>query len=350
MRQRWEPDSMTIPWVESPFFPKLIRDAKLDAETEKLVRQYADEGYVVVDTGLDAATMDALLAGLEGRFVSGRRDVVYADERRIQDAWRFCEPVRTVAALPRILELLRLLYRRAPIPFQTLNFRIGSEQRTHSDTLHFHCFPHRFMCGVWVALEDVDGDNGPLRYYPGSHKLPIYDLHDLGFAGSRDRDDADRYRQYEDFVEGMLDAVGLRPVEVRVERGQALIWAANMFHGGAPIRDAKRTRYTQATHYYFDRCLYYTPNFSDPALGRIATRRIDDIRDGKPVEQYYAGARVRNPGGWPPALDGEARVRGRLFGEVGRRADRLLDRGYDHLYRWVRDQLRPRVAGRGEPR
>ena len=28
------------------------------------------------------------------------------------------------------------------------------------------------MCGVWVALEDMDMDNGPLVYYPGSHKLP----------------------------------------------------------------------------------------------------------------------------------------------------------------------------------
>jgi ectoine hydroxylase-related dioxygenase (phytanoyl-CoA dioxygenase family) len=28
------------------------------------------------------------------------------------------------------------------------------------------------MCGVWVALEDVDAGNGPLFYYPGSQRLP----------------------------------------------------------------------------------------------------------------------------------------------------------------------------------
>lgn len=346
MRQVWEPDSMTIPWVESPFFSKLIGDAKLDPQTEKLVRQYSEEGYVIVDTGLDSATMDALVAGLEGRFVGGQPNVAYADERRIQDAWQFCEPVRTVAALPRILELLRVFYRRAPIPFQTLNFRLGSEQRTHSDTVHFHCFPHRFMCGVWVALEDVDADNGPLRYYPGSHRLPVYDLHDLGMIGSRNSHDPDRYPQYEDFVEQMLDALGRRPVEIRVKRGQAIIWAANLFHGGSPIRDPNRTRYTQATHYYFEHCLYYTPKFSDLALGRMAARRMSDIRDGRPIEQYYAGARIRNPGEWPPALGGEARIRGRLFGEMGRQADRLLDRGYDYLYRLVRDQIRSRLGSR----
>ena len=31
------------------------------------------------------------------------------------------------------------------------------------------------MCGVWVALEDITEDNGPLHYYPGSHRLPDYD-------------------------------------------------------------------------------------------------------------------------------------------------------------------------------
>lgn len=30
------------------------------------------------------------------------------------------------------------------------------------------------MCGVWVALEDVGPDQGPLVYYPGSHRWPIY--------------------------------------------------------------------------------------------------------------------------------------------------------------------------------
>ena len=30
------------------------------------------------------------------------------------------------------------------------------------------------MVGIWVALEDVDEECGPLVYYPGSHKLPIY--------------------------------------------------------------------------------------------------------------------------------------------------------------------------------
>ncbi len=42
--------------------------------------------------------------------------------------------------------------------------------------VHFNSIPQRFMCGVWVAMEDIAPDNGPLHYYPGSHKLPFYDM------------------------------------------------------------------------------------------------------------------------------------------------------------------------------
>jgi ectoine hydroxylase-related dioxygenase (phytanoyl-CoA dioxygenase family) len=36
------------------------------------------------------------------------------------------------------------------------------------------------MVGVWVALEDIDSSNGPLIYYPGSHRLPIFTNEHLG--------------------------------------------------------------------------------------------------------------------------------------------------------------------------
>ena len=170
-----------------------------------------------------------------------------------------------------------------------MNFRVGSQQRTHSDTIHFHCFPARFMCGVWLALEDVGADNGPLRYYPGSHKLPIFDLHDLGVTASRQKGLYEHYVEYEDFIEALIAARQLKPVEIDVRRGQALFWAANLLHGGSPIRDPSRTRHTQATHYYFDGCSYYTPLASDLALGRIEPRAVFDITDGRRVEPVYNG-------------------------------------------------------------
>ncbi len=160
------------PWFVSPFFEQMLAERELDSETEALVRSFADRGYVILDDlGIDDfdGFADELIAELAPLHEGGKYN-------RIMDAWGASDCVRRLAANSRVVDFLELLYGRRPIPFQTLNFYRGSQQPTHSDAYHFHSYPKHFMCGVWVALEDVDERNGPLHYYPGSHRLPDYDF------------------------------------------------------------------------------------------------------------------------------------------------------------------------------
>jgi len=92
---------------------------------------------------------------------------------RVQDAWKTVPEVHRLAVNRHILRLLADLYGRRAFPFQTLNFPVGTQQHFHTDSVHFSSCPERFMAGVWVAFEDIDADNGPLVYYPGSHALPV---------------------------------------------------------------------------------------------------------------------------------------------------------------------------------
>jgi hypothetical protein len=78
---------------------------------------------------------------------------------RIQDAWQTVPEVKRLATNPEILRLLADLYGRRAIPFQALNFPVGTQQHFHTDSVHFSCCPERFMAGVWVALEDIDSTN-----------------------------------------------------------------------------------------------------------------------------------------------------------------------------------------------
>ncbi len=298
---------LATPWVDSPFFTRLLDESALDAEEKAMVRHFAEYGWVVIDPEIPSATLDGAVRDVRDRYNPGG-DGYYSDERRIQDAWNFSDNVRKIAAASRVLEILAILYRRPPFPFQTLNFRIGSEQRTHSDQALFDSLPHGFMCGVWVALENVDEGNGPLHYYPGSHKPPVYNLYDLGVVASEQSHALERIRHYEDFVESLMESVKPPRQTLRIEKGQALIWAANLFHGGCPILEKGRTRFSQVTHYYFGGCVYYTPLMSDPALGRIATRVAFNAAQGRIVPQYYQGRRVENPGEWPPRLSAETPI------------------------------------------
>jgi hypothetical protein len=267
------------PWVESPWVERDIAARALAPDLADLVRSYHAHGFAVVPRLVD----DDLIVRIIDDTIEPLRE-----HGRVQDLWRTSAAVRELAVLPAVLDLLRILYDREPVPFQTLNFQYGTQQRAHSDTVHFSSLPRGFMCGVWVALEDVDQGNGPLFYHPGSHRLPDPYFQRFGLdAGLAN------YGRYEDAQEALLEAHGIEPVEFHPRAGDALIWSANLVHGGKPIVQEGRTRWSQVTHYFFDRCVYVTPLLSDPDLGEWFVRSgLDDIRTGRPAEQSYGGEPV----------------------------------------------------------
>jgi hypothetical protein len=208
--------------------------------------------------------------------------------QRVQDGWVYNEDIRAIAANCRIRELLRKLYGRSPFPFQTLNFPVGTQQHLHSDSIHFSSIPERFMCGVWLAFEDVHANAGPLTYLPGSHRWPILSNLMIGRSSYEDRS-AGAQLPFEQAWTSLVEHSDT-PQEVFLARkGQALIWAANLLHGGSPQVDPKLTRWSQVTHYYFEDCIYYTPSFSVEPLGLLDLRTIVDVATGEPKPNRFLG-------------------------------------------------------------
>jgi ectoine hydroxylase-related dioxygenase (phytanoyl-CoA dioxygenase family) len=222
--------------------------------------RFERDGYLVIDEVAPAATLDAIVTELDGLFGKQTREEggVHYFRNRIQDVWRINEHVKALALSPPALALLEGLYGRRPLPFQTLNFLRGTQQAPHSDAIHFSTMPEGFMCGVWVALEDIDMENGPLVYYPGTHKLPYVRPADFGVEAKWEN-----YPSYEHYVADLIEREGLEPEYGTVKKGQAIVWAANLLHGGAKQSDRSRTRLSQVTHYFFEGCRYYTPMASE---------------------------------------------------------------------------------------
>ncbi|MDB9788904.1 phytanoyl-CoA dioxygenase family protein [Gammaproteobacteria bacterium] len=221
--------------------------------TKEQIARFEQNGYLIFDLDLEAGFIDRLLAGVEPLYPAERLQNPTAPAR-LQDAWKTVDEVRQLAVSPIALAALEQLYGRAALPFQTLNFPIGTRQLTHSDTIHFNSIPKGFMAGVWVALEDINTSNGPLQYYPGSHKLHEYSMQDFGLESGYEN-----YRHYEACIQEVLEAEALMPAFGTIKQGQALIWHANLLHGGAAQTDLARSRHSQVTHYYFEDCAYYTP-------------------------------------------------------------------------------------------
>jgi hypothetical protein len=213
--------------------------------------------------------------------------------------------VRELASHPAIFDILESFYGRKAIPFQTLGFKWGSQQRAHSDALHFSCIPARFMCGVWTALEDVDDKNGPLFYYPGSHRLPEATAYDLGYAAPSPQDMYGQiYVNYENYQEALMSAMGLEPRAFHAKKGDIVIWTSNVVHGGSPVLEVGRTRWSQVTHYYFEECIYYIPLVSEIPTGQLVLKNLTDISTMCPVPHRYNGTPVRTY----PLRNGRARI------------------------------------------
>jgi len=181
---------------DTPRYARLDR-ADLAGADRALIEEFAERGFVVIDLDLGDETVAEIIRRMEPLFPSGA-------DRRVLNAWRKVEAVRGLALHAKATATLELLYGRRPFAFQTLNFPVGTEQSTHSDTIHFDSTPHDFMAGVWVALEDVDAGNGPLHYYPGSHRLPRVTLETMGLPGGRLNGSANYRNHYEPAIQQVV--------------------------------------------------------------------------------------------------------------------------------------------------
>lgn len=232
---------MTVTVTESP----VLNSAQIE--------EFEERGVLRFDPGVDHDLLDAIVAKVYEHYPEEFRNGD-APRARVQDAWKMVDEVRQLAVNEAALVALEQLYGRKALPFQTLNFPVGTTQLAHSDTIHFSTIPNGFMAGVWVALEDIDESNGPLVYYPGSHKLPYYGMHDFDLEPGYDN-----YHIYEQRIQELIAEQNLQADYGIANKGEAIIWHANLLHGGAPQKDLQRSRHSQVTHYYFEGCKYYTP-------------------------------------------------------------------------------------------
>tara|TARA_R110002126_G_scaffold28577_4_gene95324 strand:- start:2510 stop:3547 length:1038 start_codon:yes stop_codon:yes gene_type:complete len=305
------PGQLGIPWVDSPLFESQLATSSASDAQKDLARRFGRDGYLVLDGPIEPDLIDEILEDSK-RFYDPRAEfddlppqvvtllkqgLEQAHSCRVQDAWWVSDAVKRLAAHPRVMETLRFLYQREPIPFQTLSFPVGSEQEIHADTIHFDSLPSSFMCGVWVALQDIEADQGPVIYYPGSQKLPVVRLEHLNqWAEDRSVAAGHNYDRFVEYVQAIVDTGAFEAKRLIVPKGTVLIWSANLLHGGSRIDTPDAPRHSQVTHYFFDGCAYTAPVLSNLMVGEAFLRNVWDIGLQRHVP-HVIGGRTLEPVG-----------------------------------------------------
>jgi hypothetical protein len=273
----WTREPNVLPWFDQP-----DALAHLDGDPQAaLLRQWVEEGWVVVDDVVDVADVDAMVATLDGLWSGAApiphltlldlRDAPDAPARHVGHAellaldparrarmraasdWRIHgfhyvnAPARRLYRSPKLRALVTRLFGRRARPFAAINFMKGSRQHLHQDMGVFHIYPWNYLIGAWIACEDIAADSGPLVVYPGSHRAAFFaGFTDYPQTNLRTADDA-AARAYDAYVEEVARRYPRHEFVAR--KGQVLLWHGMLIHGGAPVTRPGASRKSMVIHF-----------------------------------------------------------------------------------------------------
>lgn len=256
------------PWLDEPDAKEQLRHnihyQQLPAATQEYILQWIDNGFIILK-GFISPQQAAAVNNEIDRLLE-QRQLTPLDNGKIMFAFKQSALINTLVHDTRITGLFEFIFQQPVIAFQTINFLKGSQQRAHSDSIHMTTYPLGYLSAAWFALEDIDAANGPLFYYPGSHKLPYVLSPDFDHKSGVLQLDPHTNQHYEDKMEEVIRTSKLQQADFHAQQGDVFLWHANLVHGGRPITDTARTRKSMVVHFFAKDVIKYHEISQRPAL------------------------------------------------------------------------------------
>lgn len=249
---------------------------------------FVQQGFVIIPNAVPTAAIDRYRADFEAlRRRPSPAKVNFVSEYPPLEGWDMTRPLSraldTYVFLPsafelmfseRIASFLKAIFEDDVLAFQSLHFEVGSTQVIHQDTAYVVVDEPLSLAASWIALEDVAEGSGELVYYPGSHRFPEFQYAPGRKHWRPDLDGDAPHARHLSGLDAMAAERGIAKTVFRPKKGDALIWHADLAHGGGEIRDPGLTRRSFVTHYcplantphYFS----HTPHARKMRVGRNA--------------------------------------------------------------------------------
>jgi len=262
------PDKESKAWLDVGESSLLVAQKenfkKFSQETKQKIAEWSTNGYIVLENFLNPSTCDAVNNEIDTLLQT--KKIQFENGNKLMFANKKSALIKDITKQKELIDILSFLLDKEVVPFQTINFITGSQQRAHSDSIHMTTYPLGYLIAVWIALEDINEENGPLFYYPGSHKLPYLLNSDFNegetalLLGKKD------YKDYEDILEDLVLKNNYSKKEFHAKKGDTFIWHANLVHGGTPIINKGSTRKSMVIHYYASDVIKYHEITERPSL------------------------------------------------------------------------------------
>ncbi len=251
-------------WVDrrdaDDLLSRKLHDGDINADEAASLRHFIEKGYVVFPRAVANDLVDEYLGHFDRAWGSPPPHIyahssgeilplsmaLYDRIAKVSDLHYYFARAGDLIFAPAVRRFLELIYDRPAVVFQTMSMRKGSEEALHIDTGPLTLTEPMSLVASWIALEDVAEGAGALQFVPGSHRLP--EVLNKGVSKSHNGDMAAYYEVLQ-ATQAMCDAEGLKTEYFRAKKGDVLIWAADLMHGGAKITNPSLTRKSLVCHY-----------------------------------------------------------------------------------------------------
>ncbi|MGY2134543.1 phytanoyl-CoA dioxygenase family protein [Hymenobacter sp. HD11105] len=261
--------SAAIPWMDrEDITTDAIRQhpdfALFPLQVQQQLIHWPEQGFLIIP-GLFIDEAESINKEIEFLKETGKIDFNFT-KKKIFNAWHYSKTVKEVFYHPIVTALVKFIFQKDIIPFQTVNFIFGSGEKPHSDSIHFTTEPLGYLTAMWLALEDIQKGSGELLYYPGSHRLNYVMSEDFNPQHTTLQLGLDTRRRYEEKIEEIILQHALKPRSFTAKKGDVLIWHANLLHAGSPITEPHLTRKSLVAHYFAEGVLQYHEITQRPAI------------------------------------------------------------------------------------
>lgn len=302
-------DQATLPWLDQPDYKSRIEEKlkskEITEDEASVLLGWATDGFLALRGAVEDSLIDALWRDeqrawqerpackilSEGVGVTMLKDSKPKEELlhhhyRLMDFHNLSEAGANVMMHPTIIRMLTLIFGESVIAMQSLLFEYGSEQHLHQDFPYVHSGIPSHLIGGWVACEPADAENGSLLYYPGSHRIPLFDFGEGSVLFKND--DPKKVDAFEEYLSRECAKSPRKPLILDAKKGDVLLWHGALVHGGSITQVKERTRRSFVTHYSTKRaytkdrrCYDKTPVEIDLNGGRYHAWQFEGHKEGR---------------------------------------------------------------------
>ena len=213
--------------------------------TQQQLSFWDKNGYLVVEKVVPEWLMEKMNAYMDS-LINGEIQLKDSPEGRTgtMQGHLYDSFIMKMSSFDPIPDMLADLLGGEAVICQSMYFTKGSQARIHQDEFFFRTNPPS-TTGLWMALQDVTAEQGPLVVIPGSHKGPQIHAEDLSGRWWQDP----KYRnELSDKTEEIADLSKL--ISVEMNAGDVLFFHGSTIHGGGPVASPDLERRSYVCHYH----------------------------------------------------------------------------------------------------